>query len=63
MNQFINLLKQSRDCGCDHVLMDEGAWLRIPHNADYQARVDKIKAAASKRIRRISICRSTCITR
>ena len=47
MNRLIALLKQSKDCGCTHVMMDEGGWMRNAENPEYLARVAKVKAAAA----------------
>jgi len=48
MDRLIAMLKQSKDCGCTHVMMDEGGWMRNAENPEYLARVAKVKATASE---------------
>ena len=47
-NRLIAMLKQSKDCGCTHVMMDEGGWMRNADNPEYLARVAMVKAAANE---------------
>lgn len=48
MNRLIAMLKQSKDSGCTHVMMDEGGWMRNADNPDYLTRVANVKATASQ---------------
>lgn len=48
MNRLIAMLKQSKDCGCTHVMMDEGGWMRNADNPEYLTRVANVKAAAAE---------------
>ena len=46
LTRFLDVLKQSKEVGCTHILMPEGAWYNIPDNPAYLGRVAKAKAAA-----------------
>src|SRR5665213_623420 len=42
VKQFIDMMKESKDVGCTHILMKEGGWLRQSENKGYLARVAKV---------------------
>src|SRR5688572_24607756 len=48
LEEFVDVLKQSKDVGCTHILMPEGRWVRHPNDADYLARVAKVKSLAKE---------------
>ncbi len=48
LTKFIDVLKQSKEVGCTHILMPEGGWYNTPDNPAYLARVAKAKAAAKE---------------
>lgn len=48
LEKFLALLKSAKETGCTHALLVEGRWLKFPDDADYQARADKVKAAAKE---------------
>ncbi len=48
VKEFIALMKQSKDCGCTHILVGDSAWLRIADNPQYLARVAEVKKAAKE---------------
>jgi hypothetical protein len=48
LQNFLDLLKQSRDVGCTHILINEGRYLRNANDSTYLATVDKIRATAKE---------------
>ena len=48
MKEFIALMKQSKDCGCTHILVGDSGWLRSADNPQYVARVGEVKKAAKE---------------
>lgn len=48
LNTFLDVLQQSKDVGCTHILMPEGGWLKKADDATYLARVEKAQAKAKE---------------
>ena len=46
VDQFIDVLKQSKDVGCTHILINEGRYLREADDRVYVARVNKVREVA-----------------
>jgi len=46
MQTFLDILKQSKDVGCTHILLVDSRWLRRPDEAAYLDRVEKVQAFA-----------------
>ncbi len=46
VDQFIGILKQSKDVGCTHILINEGRYLREADDPIYLARVNKVREVA-----------------
>lgn len=45
---FLDILQQSKDVGCTHIMMPEGRWLTMSEDPAYLARVAKAKAKAKE---------------
>ncbi|HYF49947.1 MAG TPA: hypothetical protein VEJ63_11100 [Planctomycetota bacterium] len=48
LEKTLALLKDAKACGCTHALLIEGRWLKFPDDAQYHARVEKVKALAKE---------------
>ncbi len=48
LKTFMDVMQQSKDVGCTHILMPEGGWLKQADNPAYQARVDQVQAKATE---------------
>lgn len=48
VDQFVDILKQSKDVGCTHILFNESRYLRLSDDPEYMARVKKVRDVASE---------------
>lgn len=48
MDKFLALMKQSKDCGCTHLQMNDSRWLKSVDDPAYQGRVAKVRALAKE---------------